>query len=149
MTCPRFQQDNPVPNAQFCPRCGAPVKYAEDSHRPAASYGDLLEQQGATGAILRVISQSPTSCRPSCGIRSDESGPPGWPDWPCPGNSLSYMADASGCRANQARDRRSRSRYPRPNGIQLSRWPLVAVVQVRSCHLAAILATMKLTTPLT
>jgi len=67
MTCPRCQQDNPVPDAQFCPRCGAPVKHAEDSHQLAASYGDLLEQQAATGAILRVISQSPTSAEPVFG----------------------------------------------------------------------------------
>src|SRR5262250_615312 len=64
MTCPRCQQDNPVADAQFCPRCGAPVKHAGDSHQPAASYGDLLEQQAATGTILRVISQSPTAAEP-------------------------------------------------------------------------------------
>src|SRR5262249_51402730 len=29
--------------------------------------------------------------------------------WPCRGSSLSYMADGSGCRASQARGRRSRS----------------------------------------
>src|SRR5499425_2094610 len=67
MTCPRCQQDNPVADAQFCPRCGAPVKNAGDSHQPAASYGDLLEQQAATGAILRVISQSPTAAEPVFG----------------------------------------------------------------------------------
>src|SRR5215470_17827761 len=46
------------------------------------------------------------------GRRTRRSRGPG-SGWPCPGSSLSYMADGSGCRANQGRDRRSRSRCPR------------------------------------
>jgi zinc-ribbon domain len=33
MKCSRCQQDNPVPDAQFCPRCGAPVKQVDGSVR--------------------------------------------------------------------------------------------------------------------
>src|SRR5215510_999543 len=67
MKCPRCQHENPVPDAQFCPRCGAPLKHVGDGHQPAASYSDLLEQQAATGEILRVISQSPTTAEPVFG----------------------------------------------------------------------------------
>ena len=42
MRCPRCQQGNPLPDAQFCPRCGAPVKRFEESGPLAASYADLL-----------------------------------------------------------------------------------------------------------
>jgi two-component system NtrC family sensor kinase len=59
MKCSRCQQDNPVPDAQFCPRCGAPIKHADMSGPPAASFEDLLEQQAATSEILRVIARSP------------------------------------------------------------------------------------------
>src|SRR5262245_23451186 len=64
MQCPRCQQDNPVANAQFCPRCGAPVKYAAESGTSAASYADLVEQQAATSEVLRIISASPTDAQP-------------------------------------------------------------------------------------
>ena len=67
MKCPRCQQENPVPDAQFCPRCGAPTKDAEQRTTPVASYAELqlslseaLEQQTATSEILRAISNSLT-----------------------------------------------------------------------------------------
>src|SRR5262250_2511566 len=67
MKCPRCQQDNPVADAQFCPRCGAPVQHTGDSAALAVPYADLQreltearEQQTATSDILRVISSSPT-----------------------------------------------------------------------------------------
>ena len=64
MRCPRCQQDNPVADAQFCPRCGSPVKSADETGPPTASYSDLLDQQTATGEILRIISSSPTDIQP-------------------------------------------------------------------------------------
>jgi signal transduction histidine kinase len=72
MKCPRCQQDNPVPDAQFCPRCGAPVTQAEASSPPAVSFADLqralreaLNQQTATAEILGVLSASPTQVQPA------------------------------------------------------------------------------------
>jgi GAF domain-containing protein len=80
MKCSRCQQDNPVPDAQFCPRCGAPVTRAEDSSPPAVSFADLqralreaLEQQSATSEILRVISQSPADVKPVFEVITDSA----------------------------------------------------------------------------
>ena len=64
MQCPRCQQDNLVADAQFCPRCGAPVKPADETGPPTASYSDLLDQQTATREILRIISSSLTDVQP-------------------------------------------------------------------------------------
>jgi GAF domain-containing protein len=65
MKCSRCQQENPVPDAQFCPRCGSPVPGVE--RVPAESHADLqralreaLDQQTATADILKLIALSPT-----------------------------------------------------------------------------------------
>jgi two-component system, NtrC family, sensor kinase len=72
MKCPRCQQDNPVADGQFCPRCGAPVSESapvpkpygvlkDENERLRRSLTDALEQQDATEEILRVIARSPAN----------------------------------------------------------------------------------------
>src|SRR5262245_35100575 len=71
MNCPQCHQDNPVPDAQFCPRCGAPAQRAQRKATSAASYADVQrelaearEQQAATSEILTVIRSSPSDLQP-------------------------------------------------------------------------------------
>jgi len=64
MQCPRCQQGSPLPDAQFCPRCGAPGKRFEESGLLAASYADLrrdltevVEQQTAASSYAKRYEQ--------------------------------------------------------------------------------------------
>jgi len=68
MTCPRCQQDKPVADAQFCPRCGAPAEQAQGA-TPTVPFSDLQhqltearEQQTATSEILKSSVAHPATC---------------------------------------------------------------------------------------
>src|SRR5215475_1450374 len=70
MKCPRCQQGNRSDH-KFCSECGTPLQGSAGTAPPPLSYSDLqhslteaLDQQTATGDILRVISQSSTDVQP-------------------------------------------------------------------------------------
>jgi hypothetical protein len=59
------------PEASFCLKCGTPLKSSSASGSPGASYAELqhtlsevLEQEAATGEIVRVMSSSLTDLQP-------------------------------------------------------------------------------------